>query len=156
MRKSVLTLVALGLALAALAPVAPVAAAEPAAPAAEKSLYLRLGGYDAIAAVVDDFVPRLATDPQLAPFFAGHSQDTLQRIRQHVVDQLCQATGGPCIYTGRDMKTAHHGLGITGAQWDLSVTHLVESLDKYKVPAREKQELLSIASTLKAQIVEKP
>src|SRR5262249_32400601 len=87
------------------------------------SLYARLGGYDAIAAVVDDFIGRLATDPQLQKFFVGHSQDSVHRIRQLVVDQLCAATGGPCVYIGRDMKTAHKGLGITEADWNASVKH---------------------------------
>src|SRR5437867_1963729 len=75
----------------------------------QKSLYQRLGGYDAIAAVTDDFIGRLATNKQLARFFAGHSKDSLGRIRQHVVEQICAAAGGPCLYTGRDMKTSHQG-----------------------------------------------
>jgi hemoglobin len=124
-----------------------------AAPAG--SLYARLGGYDAIAAVVDDFLGRLATDPQFQKFFAGHSQDSIHRIRQLIVEQFCQATGGPCAYTGRDMKTAHKGLGITEADWNASVKHLVASLDKLKVPEQEKGELLAIASKLKDDIVEK-
>lgn len=122
----------------------------------EKSLYLRLGGYDAIAAVVDGFIPRLATDAKLGRFFVGASTDSQKRIRQHVIDQLCQATGGPCVYVGRDMKTSHGGLGITTADWDASVAHLVAVLDGAKVPAKEKQELLAIASSLKKDIVEKP
>src|SRR5687768_15195859 len=89
-----------------------------AGPAVKKSLYQRLGGYDAIAAVTDDFVGRLATDPQLQRFFVGHSTDSLERIRQHIVDFLTQVTGGPAIYKGRDMKTSHKGLGITAADWD--------------------------------------
>lgn len=122
----------------------------------QASLYKRLGGYDAIAAVTDDFVPRLAGDPQLAKFFAGHSKDSLGKIRQHVVEFLCNATGGPCIYMGRDMKTAHAGLGITSADWELSVKHLTATLDKLKVPAREKGEVLAAVSGLKNDIVEKP
>lgn len=123
---------------------------------APASLYKRLGGYDAIAAVTDDFIGRLATDPQLGKFFAGHSQDSLKKIRQHVVDFLCLATGGPCNYTGRDMKTAHTGLGITGADWDVAVKHLVATLDKFKVPEKEKGEVLAAVSGLKKDIVEKP
>lgn len=119
------------------------------------SLYARLGGYDAIAAVVDDFIGRLAADPQLQKFFVGHSQDSVHRIRQLVVDQLCAATGGPCVYIGRDMKTAHKGLGITEADWNASVKHLIASLDKFKVPEKEKGELLAIAGKLKDDIVEK-
>ena len=120
------------------------------------SLYKRLGGYDAIAAVTDDFIGRLATDPSLSKFFVGHSTDSLGRIRQHVVDFLCVATGGPCVYKGRDMKTSHAGLGITSADWDASVKHLVATLDKFKVPEKEKGEVLAAISGLKTDIVEKP
>ena len=119
----------------------------------EKTLYQRLGGYDAIAAVVDDFIPRLATDPELGKFFAGHSTTTLKKIRQLVVDQVCEATGGPCIYIGQSMKTSHEGLGITEAQWTKSVNHFVASLDKFKVPQKEKDELTAILSSLKKDIV---
>jgi hemoglobin len=121
---------------------------------AQKSLYQRLGGYDAIAAVVDDFVGRLVGDPQFAKFFAGHSTDSKMHIRQLIVDQLCAVTGGPCVYIGRDMKTAHAGLGITDADWEASVKLLVASLDKFQVPQKEKDELLALATTLKKDIVE--
>jgi hemoglobin len=121
----------------------------------KKSLYTRLGGYDAIAAVVDDFVGRLVADKKLATFFVGHSEDSLKRIRMHVIDQLCAAAGGPCNYTGRDMRTSHHGLGITNDDWDASAKHLVESLDKFKVPQAEKDELLAVVSGLKKDIVDK-
>lgn len=120
-----------------------------------KSLYQRLGGYDAIAAVTDDFIGRLATDKQLGKFFGGHSEDSLKKIRQHVVDQLCMATGGPCVYTGRDMKTAHKGLGISESDWTVGVNHLVATLDKFKVPEKEKGEVLAALGPLKADIVEK-
>ena len=123
--------------------------------ATQDSLYKRLGGYDAIAAVTDDFIGRLATDPSLGKFFVGLSTDSKQRVRQHVVDFLCLATGGPCVYKGRDMKTTHAGLGITNADWDTGVKHLVASLDKFKVPAKEKDDLLAAASGLKKDIVEK-
>ena len=120
------------------------------------SLYKRLGGYDALAAVTDDFIARMATDPQLSKFFAGHSTDSLARIRQLVVDQLCAATGGPCKYIGRDMKTVHKGLGISDADWQTAVKHLVATLDKFKVPQKEKDEVLTLISSLKNDIVEKP
>ena len=121
----------------------------------KKSLYDRLGGYDAIAAVVDDFIGRLVTDKKLTKFFVGHSEDSLKKIRMHVIDQLCAAAGGPCLYTGRDMKTSHHGLGITSDDWDAAANHLVETLDKFKVPAAEKGELLAFVGTLKKDIVDK-
>ncbi|MGH2569235.1 MAG: group I truncated hemoglobin, partial [Bacteroidota bacterium] len=122
----------------------------------EKSLYQRLGGYDAIAAVTDDFIGRLVTNKALVRFFGGASIDTQKRFRQHLVDQLCAATGGPCFYVGRDMKTAHGGLGITEVEWNAGVADLVASLDKFKVPVKEKDELLTIVSSTKKDIVEKP
>jgi hemoglobin len=120
------------------------------------TLYKRLGGYDALAAVTDDFLGRLATDQQFSKFFVGHSADSIKRIRQLIVDQLCAATGGPCVYTGRDMKTAHAGLGITDKDWDASVKLLMATLDKLNVPAKEKDEVLGAIGGLKKDIVDKP
>jgi hemoglobin len=120
-----------------------------------KPLYQRLGGYDAIAAVVDDFIGRLAGDEKFGKFFAGHSQSSLKKIRQLIVDQLCEATGGPCYYTGRDMKTAHAGLGISEEDWNASVVHLVATLDKFNVPQQEKDEVIGAIAGMKDQIVEK-
>ena len=121
----------------------------------KRSLYERLGGYNAVAAVVDDFVGRLVPDKQFERFFAGHSTDSKRRIRQHIVDQLCAAAGGPCVYTGRTMKDSHAGLGISEAEWDAAAKHLVASLDKFKVPEPEEKELLAFVNGLKADIVEK-
>jgi hemoglobin len=118
------------------------------------SLYKRLGGYDALAAVTDDFIGRLATDKSLQKFFMGHSKDSLMRIRQLVVDQLCAATGGPCVYIGRDMKSAHQGMGISEADWNTAAGHLVATLDKFKVPEKEKAEVLAAITGLKGDIVE--
>ena len=120
-----------------------------------KSLYERVGGYNALAAVVDDFIGRLVADKQFEKFFIGHSIDSKKRIRQHILDQFCAATGGPCIYNGRDMKTTHGGLGITEADWDAAAKHLAASLDKFKVPEKEKGEILAFVTTLKKDIVEK-
>ena len=148
-------LAVLALSLVSLPGLSQTASAAKAAPAGP-SLYKRLGGYDAIAAVSDDFIGRMAADKQLVRFLVGLSDNSKAHLRQLVVDQLCAATGGPCLYIGRDMKTAHKGLGITGADWELAVKYLVESLDRFKVPEKEKGELLAIASSLKADIVEKP
>lgn len=123
---------------------------------ASANLYKRLGGFDAIAAVVDDFVPRLVSDPQVGRFFAGQGNDSKGRIRQLAVEFVCQATGGPCVYIGRPMKASHAGLGITESDWQTTVKHLVATLDKLKVPQKEKDELLAIISGLKTDIVEKP
>ncbi len=142
------------LALAGFAGVAPFYAAAPEAYAQQQdTLYHRLGGYDAIAAVTDDFIHRLAGDVQLKRFFGGISVDSQKRLRQHVVDFLCNATGGPCLYTGRDMKTVHTGLDITEADWDASVKDLVATLEKFKVPEREKNDVLTAISGLKGDIV---
>ena len=121
----------------------------------EKSLYERLGGYDAIAAVADDFITRLATDKLLGRFVVGLSDDSKGKLRQHFVEFLCKATGGSCVYMGRDMKTSHKGLAITKQDWDQSVKLLIETLDKFKVPAKEKGEVLAAVGTLEKDIVEK-
>src|SRR5215212_2823613 len=118
------------------------------------TLYQRLGGYDAIAAVTDDFIGRLATDKQLSRFVVGHSQDSLMKLRQHVVELICVTAGGPCVYIGRDMKTSHQGMGISESDWNVAVGHLTASLDKFKVGAKEKSELLGAVSALKKDIVE--
>ena len=120
------------------------------------SLYKRLGGYDALAAVTDDFITRLATDKSLGRFFVGASDNSKMRIRQLVLDQLCAATGGPCIYIGREMKTAHKGLGITEEDWNISVKHLVATMTKFKVPEKEQKEVAAAITGLKKDIVEKP
>ncbi len=140
---------ALGAAFIATAPAAAPAQTTPATP----SLYTRLGGYDAIAAVTDDFIGRLAGDPQLSKFFVGLSDNSKARVRQLVVDQLCAATGGPCIYLGRDMRTSHKGLNITEDDWTITVKHLKESLAKFNVGAREQSELFAALATLKPDIV---
>lgn len=143
------------LCLMSFAAVAPAYAADPQAATmpAQKSLYQRLGGYDALAAVTDDFITHLATDPQLGRFFTGLSTDSKIKVRQHVIDFLCAATGGPCKYTGRDMRTAHTGLNISEADWSASVKYLVDTLDKFKVPEKEKGEMLGAISSLKGDIV---
>jgi hemoglobin len=125
----------------------------PQATAAQDSLYKRLGGYDALAAVTDDFLGRLATDAKEGRFFVGLSNDSKTRVRQHVVDFLCVATGGPCKYTGRDMETAHTGLNITEEDWNIAVKALGDTLNKFKVPAREPGEVVSAIAGLKSKIV---
>lgn len=121
---------------------------------AQESLYKRLGGYDAIAAVTDDFIIRLATHKDLSRFFTGASDDSKKRIRQHIVDMLCNAAGGPCVYMGRTMKDAHKGLKISEADWNITAGLLVETLNKFKVPQKEQTELLGIVNSVKKDIVE--
>ncbi|HKW80234.1 MAG TPA: group 1 truncated hemoglobin [Casimicrobiaceae bacterium] len=119
-------------------------------PMQHKSLYERLGGKDAIVAVVDDFVGNVAADNRINHFFA---KTDIPRLKKNLVDQICQATGGPCVYTGRDMVTAHSGMGVSNADFDALVGDLVKTLDKFKVPEKEKGELLAILGPMRPQIV---
>ena len=121
----------------------------------EETLYRRLGGYDVIAAVVDEFLSRFRNDPRLARFGAGRSLDSRQRARQLLVDQICSLAGGPCVYIGRDMKTAHAGLGITEAEWQANMQYASAALDKFGVALNEKEEFLAIFQKYKGDIVEK-
>ena len=116
----------------------------------KKSLYDRLGGQPAITAVVDDFVGNVAADNRINGFFA---RTDIPRLKRLLVEQICAGTGGPCTYTGRDMRTAHRGMNINDAQFNALVEDLVKSLDKFKVPAQEKNELLGILGPMKPQIV---
>ena len=118
--------------------------------APQKSLYERLGGKDAITAVVDDFVANVAADKRINGYFA---KTNIPNLKRNLVDQICQATGGPCSYTGRDMKTAHKGMGITDADFNALVGDLQTTLNKFKVPDKEQSELLGILGPLKPQIV---
>src|ERR1051326_7291556 len=111
----------------------------------EKSLYQRLGGYDAIAAFADDLLPRLLNDPQLGVYWKGKCKDSLRKERQILVDYLCSLTGGPVNYTGRDMKTSHDGLAISEGDWNVFAQHPGTSLDDMGVPPREKHERLGLA-----------
>ena len=121
----------------------------------QKSLYQRLGGYDAIAAVSDEFIARLAADDQEKRFFTAFSDDSKMRIRQNLVDFVCKATGGPCYYLGRDMKTAHTGSGITKADWDHSLQIFAEVLNKFSVPEQEQKDLAALLGPLQGDIVQK-
>ncbi|MDQ3816822.1 MAG: group 1 truncated hemoglobin [Acidobacteriota bacterium] len=121
--------------------------------AQEKSLYERLGGQAAISAVVDEFVERVAADARLNQKFA---RSDIERVKLHLKEQLCVATGGPCKYTGLDMKTAHKNMKVTEGEFNALVEDLVAALNKFNVPDAEKNELLGILGPLKSQIVEVP
>jgi hemoglobin len=120
----------------------------------EQSLYHRLGGYDVIAALVDDFLARHRANPQLARFLAGRSDDSRRRARQMLVDQMAELCGGPCFYIGREMKSSHAGLGIDSSDWQASMKCLAESLEHFKLPQQEKEEVLAIVDRLKEDIVD--
>jgi hemoglobin len=123
--------------------------------AKDKSLYDRLGGKTAITAVVDEFVSRVAADDRINHYFKGTASDParLASFKGKLVDQICQATGGPCQYTGKDMKAAHAGMGISDADFNALVEDLSAALDKFKVGAKEKGELLGALGSMKADVV---
>jgi hemoglobin len=118
------------------------------------SLYERLGGYDAIAAVASDLLPRLTSDPLLGRFWAHRSTDGVAREKQLLIDFLCHSAGGPMYYTGRDMKLSHMGMCISGADWTAFMGHVRATLDKFKVPAPEREQTLAFIESTKADIVE--
>jgi hemoglobin len=120
----------------------------------EPTLYRRLGGYDIIATVIDDMFLALRADPAFARFGAGRSIDSHNRARQLLVDQICQLSGGPCIYIGRDMKTSHTGLGITASEWTANMKHAEAALIKNDVMGTERTEFLSLFEHYRDEIVE--
>ena len=132
-------------------PTAPVVKATTAVKTADPtSLYARLGGKDAIKVVIDDFVANVAGDKRINQFFKDVNIDRLKGL---LVDQVCQATGGPCTYTGRTMKETHASLHITEAHFNALVGDLAKALDKNKVKKTEKDELLSALGKMKGDIV---
>ncbi len=123
-----------------------------------KTLYDNLGGKKGITAVVNDFVGRCATDPRIKAFFTADVQDPkkLAKFKTNLVNQICQAAGGPCKYTGKSMKDAHAGMGISTADFNALVEDLVAALDKFKVAEADKNTLLGVLGPMKSDIVEKP
>ncbi len=119
--------------------------------ATAQSLYDRLGKKEAITAVVDEFAGRVLADARINKKFA--KTDPV-RLKMELVDQICFASGGPCQYTGRDMKSTHSMMGVTAGEFNALVEDLVGALDKFKVPAAEKNELLGLLGPMKSDIVE--
>ena len=115
------------------------------------SLYDRLGGKNAITAVVDDFVARCAADARINGKFA---RTDVPRLKAHLVDQVCAATGGPCTYAGRDMRTTHLGMGVTAGEFEALVGNLIATLDQFGVPEAEKGELIGALAPMRGEIVE--
>jgi len=119
-----------------------------------KTLYERLGGYDAISAVANDLRLRLRSDPQLGRFWAHRGEDGIQREKQLLIDYLCACTGGPTYYRGRDMALAHRGMRINESDWNVFLGHAAATLAKFKVPDAEQAELVKFVQSLKKDIVE--
>lgn len=129
-------------------------ATAPATVAQETSLYERLGGYDAISAVVDDFAPKLFTDPVVGKRFFGMSDDSREGFRQKNKNLVCIATGGPCKVISRPAAVTHGGLGIKASEFNIVVNHITDSLNKFQVPDKEQMELMTIVLSLRPDIVE--
>lgn len=119
-----------------------------------KSLYARLGGYDAITAVVENLLPRLINDTQLGRFWQNRSTDGMRREKQLLIDFLCASAGGPLYYTGRDMALSHKGMRISESDWAAFTRHLNATLDTFQVPQRERSEVLGFVESTKVDIVE--
>jgi hemoglobin len=117
----------------------------------EGSLFERLGGKGAITGVIDDFVARAAGDSRINGKFG---RTDIPRLKAMLVDQVCEASGGPCRYSGRDMKTTHTGMGVTTGEFNALVEDLVATLSKFKVGKREQDELLGVLAPMKTEIVE--
>jgi hemoglobin len=120
----------------------------------QTTLYGRLGGYDAIAAVANDLVRRLQADAQLARFWQHRGADGVKREKQLLIDFLCASAGGPLYYTGRDMKTAHTGMQISESDWAALLGHLQATLAAFQVPQAERDEVVAFVQSTKAAIVE--
>ncbi len=119
-----------------------------------ETLYSRLGGYDAISAVVSDLLPRLQQDPLLAQLWDRRPEDSLQRSKQLLIDFLCSNAGGPVYYTGRDMQTTHKGMRLSDADWSAFMKHLDATLDSFKVQPPERDELVAFVQSTKNDMVQ--
>ncbi len=129
----------------------------PAATAADtKSLYERLGGYEGISAVVDQFADSLFADKRINQFFVGMSDDTRAQFKQKNKNLLCNVTGGPCKIISRTAQVTHHGLGITSADFEVVAGHLKDALNKFNVGPKEQAEVFAIILGLRSQIVDRP
>jgi hemoglobin len=120
----------------------------------KETLYERLGGYDAIASVANDLLPRMQADAQLARFYQHRGEDGLRRSRQLLIDFLCSSAGGPLYYTGRDMKITHKGMKIGESDWSAFLGYLNETLDALQVPHAERVEVAALMQSTKSDIVE--
>ena len=119
-----------------------------------KTLYERLGGYDAISAVANNLLPRLQADPQLARYWQHRGEDGVNREKQLLIDFLCSSAGGPLYYTGRDMKTSHKGMKISESDWSAFLGHVNATLEAFQVPQPERDQVVAFVQSTKPDIVE--
>lgn len=140
-------------ALTLLASLPAVASSQVGDPSAQATLYERMGGYDVIAAFVEDFFGRMAADPELQPLLGGINAAEGARVHQHFVDFFCARAGGPCVYHGRSMEAAHEGLPINDHHFDLVLGHMEDALEAQGVDSAARSEAMSMARGLRDEIV---
>jgi hemoglobin len=120
----------------------------------DKSLYERLGGYDAITGFVENLLPRLQSDSLLGRFWENRGSDGVEREKQLLIDYLSANAGGPVYYTGRDMKVSHVGMNINEADWAAFFGHAGAAMEALSVPQQECDDIVAFVSGLKDDIVE--
>jgi len=132
----------------------PLSAPQSEAESDQETLYQRLGGYDVVAAIFDNWAPRVSGDPELSKFLTEIDEEMGKRGRELGLDLLCELTGGPCFYTGRNMKMVHKGLGITDEHWQSTLDYMVETLDEMNIHNDEKTDFIHVFDGLKGYIVD--
>src|SRR6201989_1159766 len=115
------------------------------------SLYDRLGGLDAITALTESWVARVGGDDRANGKFV---RTDLPRLKKEIIDQLCEATGGPCTYTGRSMQETHDGMAVTAGEFDVAMQHLDATLDELNIPKADQGELVALIMPMRGDIVE--
>jgi hemoglobin len=115
------------------------------------SLYDRLGGLDVITALTESWVARVGGDDRANGKFA---RTDLPRLKKEIIDQLCEATGGPCTYTGRSMQETHDGMAVTAGEFDVAMQHLDATLDEFSTPKTDRDELVALITPMRGDIVE--
>lgn len=116
----------------------------------ERSLYQRLGGEPAVTAVVDDFVANVAANPAINQRFA---RTDIPKLKKLLGEQICEAAGGGCKYTGRSMRESHRGMNITPAEFNAMGGDMMKTLEKFKVPPRERDEVMALLGSMNKEIV---
>lgn len=117
---------------------------------ADDALFQTLGQKAGLSVLMDDFMQRLLADPRTEPFFAKANQ---QRVKEQLVEQLCQVSGGPCVYKGADMKSSHSNMDITKGHFNALVEVLQQSMDAKKIPFRAQNQLLAQLAPMHRDVI---
>lgn len=120
---------------------------------ATTSLYEAFGKQDGIRKLTDEFVQRISTDPRVASTF---KDSNLKRVREKIAEQLCQVTGGPCVYSGDSMKEVHRGLGIKMADFNVVVEILQDVMDQQNIRFQDQNKLLALLAPMHRDMLQEP